>query len=148
MRDQLLYDYIMSLIPGPYIWGAQHPSRGWDCSGFVIEVLKSAGVVPHKYDDTAQGLFDRLERVGGSFPGVCSFGAVVFYGKSQTSVTHVEFGMDPYRVAGYRGGDSSTFTTAEAIARGAFGGIRPVDYRSDRVAIIKPSYVEIGSMRL
>lgn len=47
----------------PYIWGGNNPA-GFDCSGLVIEALKSVGVLPRKGDWTAAGLFTRFGGIG------------------------------------------------------------------------------------
>ena len=35
-----------SLLHKPYIWGGDNPAKGVDCSGLVIEILKSMGKLP------------------------------------------------------------------------------------------------------
>lgn len=46
----------LSYLGTPYIWGGDDPS-GFDCSGFVIECLKSVGLLSEKEDYTADGLY-------------------------------------------------------------------------------------------
>jgi len=116
---------------------------GFDCSGFVVELLQSCGQIKHKSDYTSQGLYDYFDHKG-THSGASSFGALVFYGKSVTRISHVAFGLDSYRVAEYGGGGSATTDAQEAARVNAFGRIRPVDYRSDRVACVKPTYRTIG----
>lgn len=52
-------DVAKRLLFIPYIWGGNDPISGFDCSGFVIEVLKSVGILPRKGDWTAHGLSEK-----------------------------------------------------------------------------------------
>ena len=42
----------------PYYWGGSEPVRSWDCSGWVQEILWSAGVIVDYEDRTAAGQLD------------------------------------------------------------------------------------------
>ena len=57
--DQLLYDYLMQWATIPYIYGGDS-FYGIDCSGLVIEAMKSVGVLSPYYDGTAKHLFDHF----------------------------------------------------------------------------------------
>jgi len=144
--DQILYDLIFSYLHIPYVYGGEFPGSGggFDCSGFVIDVLQSAAILPNKFDTTAQGLLDLLEKAPGSRIGVRGLGSIVFYGKSTSGISHVGIMVDPYRIAEAGGGDSTVTTIEEARRRDARIRIRPIDYRKDRISIIRPSYVKIG----
>ena len=50
----------------PYIWGGDDFS-GFDCSGFVIEILKSVGILPRDGDWTAAMLKSRDIKEGKGF---------------------------------------------------------------------------------
>ncbi|MDD5426576.1 MAG: NlpC/P60 family protein, partial [candidate division Zixibacteria bacterium] len=50
----------LAYLGTPYIWGGDDPS-GFDCSGFVIECLKSAGILEEAEDYSADGLMRRYE---------------------------------------------------------------------------------------
>ena len=57
----------------PYRWGGANPLVGFDCSGLVIEVLKSVGILGVKDDFTAQGLSDHFPETENIEPGVILF---------------------------------------------------------------------------
>lgn len=115
--------------------------NGIDCSGLVMELLMAAGVFPHKTDLSAQGIFDALESKSGSGWGA---GCLAFYGESIIKIKHVGFCVDAYMMLEAGGGDSTTVTLAEAIAKNAFVRLRPIKYRKDFLCVIRPSYATIG----
>jgi hypothetical protein len=123
----------------PYIWGGDDPMAGWDCSGLVVEILKSAGKLPNAGDWTAGGL-SRM------FPTASDpkEGCLVFYGTTplaqpaRTIVTHVEYCLDSTFAIGASAGGSKTLTVADAIAQNAFVKIRPIKKRSDVVGFVDP----------
>ncbi len=137
----ILKDYAFKLVGTPYVWAGDDPMKGFDCSGLVIELLKSTGLLPPKFDTTAQGLFNKFIQNGeGSIAG---FGSLVFFGKSTNKITHIGFMLDSYRMLEAGGGGSRTLTEADAIKHNAFVRIRPIYTRGDLVAIIKPRYSKL-----
>lgn len=144
MHDKILYDYAMSFVGLPYIWGGDDPIYGFDCSGLVIELMQSCGLFPHGQDTTAQGLFDYFEHGKATYASGASFGSLIFYGKSVTKISHVGFALDQYRVLEAGGGGSSTHDQDAAAMRNAYIRIRPIDHRKDRQAILKPFYRVMG----
>lgn len=139
-KVELLKQYAISLVGTPYRWGGDDPLAGFDCSGLVIELLQSKGLLPHGYDNTAQGLYNHFTKEGmslGSFPGL---GSLVFYGKSTEKITHIGFMLDNYRMLEAGGGRSTTTTVEDAIRHNAFVRIRPINFRADLVAIVSPKY--------
>ena len=144
--DKVLYDYCLSFLGKPYIWGGDDPIIGYDCSGLVQEILHSVGALDTNDDLTAQGLYDYFEHKAPHMIG-CQFGALVFYGESVLKITHVAFGLDAYRIIEAGGGGRSNINPSDAAANNAFVRIRPVGRRVDKVAVLKPQYVEIGMMR-
>lgn len=134
ITPQLLYDYALSFVGLPYIWGGSGP-EGFDCSGLVIELLQAAGVLQPHIDDTAMGLMKRFPLE----PMVPSLGALLFFGKFG-AVTHVGFALsrESYLEAG--GGTSKTTTPAAAARDNAYVRVRPLEWRKDLVAIRMPPY--------
>lgn len=67
-------EILLQLSFVPYRWGGSNPMTGFDCSGLVIEVLKSVGLLEPRSDYTAQGLADLLPETD-----KVEAGCVVFY---------------------------------------------------------------------
>lgn len=139
--DTTLFLYAMSFLGVPYKYGGANPMSGIDCSGLCIELLKSCGVLPHSFDATAQGLYDRFsDPVYGSIAMQTAFGVLVFYGKSKKLISHVGFCVDGMRVIEAGSGDSKVVDRITADERNAFVRMRPIQYRSDFVAACLPNY--------
>jgi cell wall-associated NlpC family hydrolase len=108
---------------------------GFDCSGLVVEVLQSVGLLPHKADFTAAGLWTRftgLEVQAGAA------GCLVFWFNNLGLATHVEMMLDGSHTIGASGGGSATTSLEEAIRRNAFVKMRPVGYRGAGYRILDP----------
>lgn len=134
---KLLVDYAMSFVGTEYRWGGTSPIKGWDCSEYSRELLKSVGLGP-KEDVTAAGLCAHLLIHGEeSEPKT---GAFVIYGKDTDNIIHIDFMIDDNRVIGMRGGDSSTTNSDRADLARAFCKIRPFGDRKDILYIIMPKY--------
>lgn len=132
-----LVTYAMSFIGTPYIWGGSDPINGFDCSGFVQELLASIGFDP-KGDQTAQGLYEAFKN--SAFKDVHGPGALAFYGKDLQNITHVTMMINSWQCVGANGGGSKTTSRETAAAADAFIKVRPVDYRSDLLIILMPNY--------
>jgi cell wall-associated NlpC family hydrolase len=137
----LLKAYALSFLGVPYKWGGSNPIEGIDCSGFVQEILKSAGMDPPG-DQTAQALYNHFE--SNSEWNKYALGSLAFYGESTTKITHVAFCLDQYRCIEAGGGGSTTLSKEDAAKQNAFVRIRPIKARKDLVAILKPRYAPIG----
>lgn len=138
---EFMIRYALTFIGKPYRWGGSSPMNGFDCSGLIQEILASVGMDPPG-DQTAQALFDHFEKNGSL--GVQKAGALAFYGKSVTQITHIAFMIDPYRVIEAGGGGSKTQTLQDAIDQGAYVRMRLLKHRSDLVATVMPRYAPIG----
>lgn len=137
----------MRLATTPYAWGGDDPMGGLDCSGYVIELLQSCGILKHGTDYTSQALHDYLDKLGALGKPVPAFGDIVFYGRGGSTrlITHVGFALNRFIVMQSAGGNSKTKTLDDAIKQNAFVKPRPLDYRKDRAAILRPNYYMIGA---
>lgn len=125
-----------------YKYGGKNPVSGFDCSGFVSEILKACGVVPHFADWNSQQLYDNLEKNANY--DRWGLGSLAFFGKDSHSIEHVAFCIDQYIMIESAGGDHLTLTTDDAIAKNACVRIRPIKYRKDFLFVMKPDYSKIG----
>lgn len=141
---QVMLECALACLNVPYRWGGDNPVQGMDCSGFVQWVLKSVGLDP-KGDQTAQGLCDHFDRTGSHTAP--TLGALVFFGESMTKVTHVALCLNEWQMIEAGGGNSLTKTKSDAEALGACVRVRMITSRSDRVAIIKPSFSRVGLIK-
>ena len=135
--SDILLSYAMRFVGVPYKWGGDDPLQGIDCSGFVIELLKSQGLVAKSFDANAQAIYQRYES---SKVYKASFGALVFFGKDNTKITHVGFALDHNVMVEAGGGDSTTVNAVVAAEKNAFVKVRPILSRTDLVAMVRPKY--------
>lgn len=133
-----LIKYAMSFIGLPYRWSGDDSIDGFDCSGFVQEVLSSVGMDP-RGDQTAQGLYDYFKSSDGQ-RGVLSRGSLCFFGSSETRISHIAIAIDSWRIIEAGGGGSNTVSRAAAAKHNAFIRIRPINSRSNLIESIFPSY--------
>jgi peptidoglycan hydrolase-like protein with peptidoglycan-binding domain len=102
MRDTILRE-AASHLGTPYSWGGNGPAV-FDCSGFVLYVLREEMGLMNWGDDTAAGISNRV-------PGTSSplKGDLVFYTGSN-GTTHIEFySGSGTQTLGASGGGSNTF---------------------------------------
>ena len=111
-----------TFVGTPYLWGGDDPLAGFDCSGLVIEILKSCGVLPRTGDWTAQGLYERYADKSVTLP---TGGCLAFWRRSGR-MTHVEYCIDWAHTIGASGGGSNTNTMNVAVARNAYVKVRPI----------------------
>jgi len=135
----MLVAYSLTFLGLPYIWGGESRELGYDCSGFVIEIL-TAGKIDLPYDFTAHELYHYLIKTRQAQFSLAQKGAIVFYG-TRAKISHVAFMIDEESIIEAGGGDRNTVNKEIAIMRGASVRIRNLNYRNDMLEIIRPSYL-------
>lgn len=76
----------------PYVWGGNCEAEGgYDCSGFVFQVLQQSGFKVNR--DTAQGYFNTFSKYETSKTNIAT-GDLLFFGKSKKSITHIAIALD------------------------------------------------------
>jgi len=124
-RREIAMDVWRSLLNEPYRWMGSDPLQGFDCSGFVIEGLKAAGILPREGDWTAAQLAARFPTVA---PNAVGPGCLVFWIRGGT-IGHVEVVYavlgDTVFTIGASGGGSTTTSEQAAADADAYVKIRP-----------------------
>ncbi len=116
----------------PYIWGGDDPT-GFDCSGLVVECLKTIGLLSEKEDLTADGLWRKYHKnFEVTHPEQCSLAFWWNGGK----MTHVAICVSEHFCITADGGGSTTLTVEDAIEQNAFVKIRPIDHRKNKPVFI------------
>lgn len=134
---QLLIQTALSTLNKPYIWGGKSPLLGFDCSGLIEYILRSVGMDPAGIQNS-QMLYDYFKLHG--VQGSPDAGALVFYGKNLSDISHVAFMLDEIRVIEAGGGNETTISFEKSIEKNAYVRIRPYTHRPDVLAIIHPIY--------
>ena len=118
---QITITTALAYLGKPYLWGGDDPLAGFDCSGLIVECLKSAGRLPRNGDWTAEQLY-------GKFPNVAdpAEGCLVFWVNMSGKIIHVELCLDDVFSIGASGGGSETLTEADAVRQNAYIKIRPI----------------------
>lgn len=115
-------------IGTPYVWGGESVREGgFDCSGYVYNVLKDCGVT--KSRDTAQGYFNRFKknRIYNK-----EAGALLFFGKSIKEITHVAICKNESQMYESIGGKKNTIKN-----KGKGVTLSKISRRKDLVAICR-----------
>lgn len=82
LRSQIV-NYAMQFLGNPYVWGGTSLTKGADCSGFTMSVMKHFGIsLPHYSGDQAK----RGTRIKSS---QMRPGDLIFYGNSSGTINHV-----------------------------------------------------------
>ena len=132
-----MLEYAMCFIGTQYKWGGANAIEGFDCSGFIQEVLSSIGFDPPG-DQTAALLYHNF--LARSEPSKKGPGALVFYGPSIDKISHISMMVNEFQVIEAGGGGSRTLTREDAAAHSAVIRIRHFDARKDIVAVLMPHY--------
>jgi len=139
--------WLNSKVGIPYKWGGNNELEGFDCSGFVLQWLRSFTRFAIG-DMTAQGIHNFLTEDNPSFvreldlrgeDKIC-FGDILFYGESLQKINHVSIGISENLVIEAGGGGSTVKTKKTATAYNAMVRIRPDGHRMDMIAAIRHKY--------
>lgn len=126
-----------SFLGTPYIWAGDDPMRGFDCSGMVIEILKSVGILPRQGDWTAEDLWFKFSAKDVT-EHEADKGCLVFWHSSAGKIIHVEMLVTPELSIGASGGGSRTLSVADAIEANAYIKVRPWKSRDNVAGFIDP----------
>lgn len=128
MRFDLI-NYLFRFIGSRYQWGGEGGyNNGFDCSGLVLEGLRSIGKWGSS-DTTSQGIHDHYLKTGRASSSRADTGMLVFFGKDTKSITHIGIAINNYQYIEAGGGDS------KSVDKGMVR-IRPLTWRKDLVAVI------------
>lgn len=124
----------LAYLGTPYIWGGDDPS-GFDCSGLVVECLKSVGLLKESEDLTADGLYRRFEKGRIELPRQ---GALLFYLGGSGKATHVVICLDGFFQIGASGGGATNIDFSIAWHTNAYVKIRPIRFNPTKMAVLYP----------
>lgn len=126
--------YIMSLLNTPYLWGGDDPMSGFDCSGMVVEGLKSVGGLGYKEDCTANDLWFRFKKHHVADP---RRGCLAFWFRGDRAI-HVAVCLTHEICITADSGGSGTLTLKDARKQNAFIKFRPIDHR-----LSEPKFIDL-----
>lgn len=129
-------EYAQKFIGRPYIWGGDGSGKcggGFDCSGLVLECLQAFGILPQG-DLTAQGIYDKLRKLGWRESDLLYSGSVLFFGKDAKHIAHVAICIGNVMMVEAGGGGSKckTAATSTGMVR-----VRPIESRKDLVSALR-----------
>ena len=134
-KRKLAIKIAFEFLGRPYVWGGDDPIQGFDCSGLVVEILKSVGILSRVGDWTADGLYHQFED---KIVDIASEGCLVFWFDENKKAKHVEICINNELSIGASGGGSKTKNLADAIRQNAYIKVRPYGAKIGRLAFVDP----------
>ena len=133
----------MQFVGSTYYYGGDDPMGGFDCSGYVQEILKAGGVIKRTSPKmNAQMICDYLRRRGAREHAYRA-GSISFYGSFDGhtyKVGHIGFCISGSKMLHAGGGNSDTIDEETAIRRNAFVRMDDIRYRKDFLYVALPDY--------
>ena len=123
-RRALFLDTVRRALFAWYQWGGQGPA-GWDCSGLVIEGLRTVGAVPAAYDASVAGLTARWRSRPLAAAALVP-GALVAYGTHHVVIVDTVLDDGTVIILEAGGGTPAIGGPLDAAAAGAYVRRRPL----------------------
>ena len=122
----------------PYVWGGDtFAEGGFDCSGFVHNVLNDAGIIGTR--TTAQGYYNRF---AGHKADLNTDGALLLFGKSVNEITHIAInvgdGVHMYESIGNK--SNTKYNKGKGVTKSR------IKRRNDLIAIVTPFYSYVAKI--
>lgn len=133
---ELVMELALRLYGTPYRWEGDDPMGGFDCSGFVVELLQSVGAIPHGIDMSASGLYEYFVARGRERENPYA-GCLVFW-KRNDGIVHVGLMLNATLAVQAGGGDASVLAREDAEIKNAFIKVRPISYRTGARVYVDP----------
>lgn len=121
IKRHSMIEYAAAFIGMIYRYKGDDPLGGFDCSGFVCEILKSVGILRESERLSADMMYKRYKKYDRGIAGDLAF---LIDDKDKAYHVGLLIGNGLLIQAG--GGDSQTDTLQESIDQNAFVKIRPV----------------------
>ncbi len=118
-----------------YDWGGDDSIEGFDCSGLMVEILQSVGLMPRSLDLNAEDLYKRFIGTKVERPHE---GCLAFWTNRAGKISHVEYCISSYLAIGASGGGSGTQTKADAAKHNAYVKVRPIASRAGVYGFVDP----------
>jgi len=120
-----------SFIGVPYIWGGDDPIKGFDCSGLVIEILRSVDRLPRRGDWSSHTLSNMFRPIDNPQEG-----ALAFYGTLER-ISHVAYCINDKFCIEAGGGNRDNQDIEDAIYKNAYVRVRGI-YTREVIKISNP----------